>query len=64
MRRLQPYFRFGVLLIFGVVVFAAAYASLGKVAGVFFGFIYILAAPVLYEVVRRGWSLVSRAESA
>lgn len=46
-------FQFGLLVSLGIVVFAAAYISLGRTAAAFFGFVYIVMMPLLYEFLQR-----------
>lgn len=42
-----------VLLLIGIAVVAGTYMTLGKTAGVFFGFMYIIGSPLLYELFNR-----------
>lgn len=63
MSSVQTYFRFSLLVALGVVVFAAAYVGLGRAAAVFFGFVYIIATPLLYEVIERTPKLSARGDS-
>jgi len=45
--------RLAIVVILGAVVFAAAYTALSETMGVFFGFVYILAIPFVYWVLKR-----------
>lgn len=38
----------------GVIVFGVTYTQLSATAGAFFGFVYILAIPLVYELLKRG----------
>jgi len=45
--------RLAVVVVLGAVVFAGAYTVLSETAGVFFGFVYILAIPLVYWILKR-----------
>lgn len=45
--------RIALIIALGIVISVATYLNLGKTAGTFFGFVYILAIPFAYELLKR-----------